>query len=85
MILAQFNTYIDFDHKINTLVILLFLLIQYVHKVLVNCSVKFAKEISVVMINDHLDMTTPVDCDVKPQTKQTNKQTNMSIISISRD
>ena len=46
------------------------------HRALVNCLVKLAKEKSVVRITDCLDMTIAVDWDVKPQAKPNGTLTN---------
>ena len=47
---------------------------KYMHRVLVNPSVKLAQEKSVLRLTDRLDMTKAVDWDVKQQTKQANKR-----------
>ena len=77
LIPAGTHTLVEIDHEIISTVILLpsadsrkvvvSYKRKYVHKVLVNCLVKFAQE--KVWLGDSLDMTIAVDWDVKNQTK----------------
>ena len=48
---------------------------KYVHKALVNCSVRLAEEKSVVRWTDRSVMTIAVDWDIKHQTNQPNLRT----------
>ena len=79
LIPAWSHTFVEIDHEIICTVILLpfadsrKVVVSYkrkcVHKVLVNCLVKLAKEKSVVRRTDHHNMTIAVDWAVKNPTK----------------
>ena len=72
---AQSHTFVEIDHQIISMAILLpspdsrrvFVSYKwkYVHEVLVNCLVKFAQGKSVVRWTDRPDMTIAVDWDLK--------------------
>ena len=76
LILARSHTFVEIDHAISSMAILLpsadsrRVVVnykrQYVHEVLVNCTEK-----SVVRLTDCPDMTIAVDWDVKHKTKPT--------------
>ena len=81
LILAQPHTFLEIDHKIFSMVILLLLLIQeglmsvtsermWAKYCMVKPPSQACPEKSVIRLNDHLYMTIAVDWDVKPQTKQ---------------
>ena len=80
LILAQWHTFLEIDHEIFSMVILLLLFQERLMSVTSEsmcakyCMVKppsqACPEKSVIRLNDHLYMTIAVDWDVKPQTKQ---------------
>ena len=75
---ARSNTFVKIYHELISMVILLpsgdsrgFVVSykrKYVHEVLINCLVKFAKEKSMVRSTDRPNMTIAVDWYVKNQT-----------------
>ena len=77
---AQYHTFVEIDHEIISMAILLpstdsiRVIVsykrKYVHEVLVNSLVKFAEEKSVVRRTDCPDMTIAVNWGVKNETKQ---------------
>ena len=83
LILARPHTFVEIDHEIISMAILLpsadsrrvvvSYKRKYVHKVLVNELVKLVEEKSVVRGTDRLNMTIAVGWEVKHQSKQTNK------------
>ena len=91
-ILARSHTFVEIDHEIISMAILLpsadsrrvvvSYKRKYVHKVLVNRFVKLAQEKSVVRWTGHPDMTIAVDWDVKIQTKPKQSSRPLSSINL---
>ena len=85
---AQSHTFVKIYHELISMVILLpsagsrrvvvSYKLKYVHEVLINCLVKFAKEKSMVRSTDRPDMTIAVDWYIKNKQLLIFNITNMS-------